>query len=174
MRPGALAIALLLLLAPAARADVFAVPTTRDARDVPGDPLDLRAVSFGQRDTELRLTVRTEGRLAAGRLPDEGVCVSLVRRRVLAQVCAGAVLRRRTVAEDGTAGPLRAIPGAWVRRTRTSLHARFTPRAAGLGLGRLRWFAESRRSAPGRCAAGCLDRLPDAGSRALRVQVLSE
>src|SRR5687768_1539165 len=71
----------LLLVAASASAGVvdhgFAPPTLADPRDAPGDPLDLRAVSFGQRDTRLWLRVRTHGTWAAGELGDGDLCLVL-------------------------------------------------------------------------------------------------
>src|SRR3954469_9487858 len=101
---------------------VFAPPVWRDARDVPRDALDIRALSFGQRDTQLWLKVRTTGPPAAG----ERVCL------VLAD---GPRLCRPG-----------AIPGARVRRAGGSLSARFHPRAAGLAFGRPRWAVETLRA----------------------------
>ena len=58
--------------------DVFAPRAWPDASEFPGNPLDLREVSFGQRATELWLTVRTYGALSEGLEPDHDVCVKLI------------------------------------------------------------------------------------------------
>ncbi len=119
-----------------------------DAADAPGDPLDLHAVSFGQRDTLLWLTVRT-----AGAIPADGRVCLVVRSR---RFCVGA---------SGGVSP--AIPGAILERSAGTLRLVFHPRAARLALGRASWFVESEDPAG-------TDRAPDAGERSVQMGVLGE
>lgn len=165
----AVAAGLALLSTPAAARDPFALPDWRDAADVPGDPLDLRDVSFGQRDTQLWLTLRTRGDLSAGHLPDEGTCLVLSRARAVARVCVGTAGASPTAVRygTGTTGRLRRIPGAVHRGGHRSIRVGFHPRAIGLGFGRWRWFVESRRR-------GAADRAPDRGYRTARIGALGE
>jgi hypothetical protein len=110
-----------------------------DAADTPGDALDLRAVSFGERDTLLWLTVRTAGGFTAG-----------------GRVCLVVRSRRFCVGASGGVSP--AIPGAFLERRGGTLRLVFHPRAARLAFGRAPWFVESE-------APSGSDRAPDAGRR---------
>jgi SGNH domain-containing protein len=175
MRRGLLVIAAALALLPTPAAarpvdDLFSPRARTDAADVPGDPLDVRAVSFGQHETELWLSVRAAGELPAGRLPGDGVCLTLVRAGVLGRVCIGdADGRGRAEVRYGRGGhgPLRRIPGAVVRGGHTALFASFHPRVVGLPFERVRWFVESRWQ-------GRVDRVPDRGYAAATIGALGE
>src|SRR4051794_27917753 len=142
-----LAAAALALLAPPAQARpvdaVFAPRAWPDARDAPAGPLDIRSVSFGQRDTQLWLTVGSYGDWPAG----ADVCLTLAPG---GPVCAWA--------RSGAAK--RRIPGAAVRRSARSVTLRFHPAAAGLRLGRVRWAA---------CTEDCADRAPERGYRTTEI-----
>ncbi len=141
----------------------FSPRVWHDAHDAGGGPLDLREVSFGQRDTHLWLRLRTHERWAAGQLAEDGLCVALAR---------GATLRRLCVGGDGRGAPVlrlggRTVRALVVRRDQRSVFARIHPRALGLGFGRVRWFAESRS------AAGA-DRAPERGTRGARISALGQ
>ena len=136
----------------------FAPPTLADPRDAPGDPLDLRAVSFGQRDTRLWLRLRTEGRWAAGELGEEDLCLVL-----------GGEAGRVCVGGDGRGAPVlrrhgRTVRAVVVRPDQRSIFARVHPRALGLRFGRVRWAV--------RTASG--DRAPQWGTRVARIGALGQ
>jgi hypothetical protein len=143
----------------------FAPAMHRDPAEVAGDPVDLRAAAFGQVGTQLSLTVRTR----QGRLPgaeDGSLCVTLLRRRPLGQLCVSAGASRRPVVRFRDA----AVRGAGVSRRGRVLRVLTYPHALGLGAGRLRWFASSEWK-KGSCGSGCADRLPDAGALRARISV---
>ena len=146
------------MLAAPARADVvdhgFEPRTWQDARDDGGAGLDLRRVSFGQRDTQLWLRLRTEDTWAAGTL-EEDLCLVLGRRRL----CVGG---------DGSGAPVLRLDGRPIRAVVTrpderSLFARFHRLAVRLPFGRLRWAVESGA-----------DRAPARGWYAARVDALGQ
>ncbi|HEX8121052.1 MAG TPA: SGNH hydrolase domain-containing protein [Solirubrobacteraceae bacterium] len=155
----------------------FEPRTWRDARDAGGAPLDLRAVSFDQREAELWLRVRTEGEWAAGELGEDGLCVVLRRARsVLGRLCLGG---------DGRGGAVlrfrgRAVPAVVVRRDRRSVFARVHPRALRLRFGRVRWSVESRWSGGGAGASSGApvgsgsDRAPERGPALARIGALGQ
>ena len=173
MRPRALLAAAVLALSWSGTAearDVFAPRAWPDAAEFPADPLDLREVSFGQRATEMSLTVRAYGGLSEGLAPDNDVCVELIGDGA---VCLVAGRRGRAVIRRRRAGALTAIPGAAVKPVSSrSVTVRFHPRAARLRFGRARWFVRSRWQADGPCAEGCDDRAPERGHRTTRIGVL--
>ena len=179
MRPHAVVLAVVLAAvlalcwsAAAEARDLFAPRAWSDAAEFPGEPLDLREVSFGQRETELRLTVRMYGRLSDGLAPDNGVCLELIGDGA---VCLRAGRNGRVVVGRRVAGALRAIPGATVRElSRRSVSVRFHPRAARLHRGTARWSVASRWQAHGRCADGCEDRAPARGHRTAKIGVLGQ
>lgn len=161
------------------RDDDFAPPTRRDAQETPAGPLDIRAVTFGQRDTRMALRLRTHGTWNAGQIAADGLCLALRRTRVVGRICVGAergaaVLRYRRVARNGIVGRARTIPALVSRDDERSLSATFRPRAARLPRGRLRWAVESRWQDAAACAAICADRAPDAGWHLARVSVLAQ
>ncbi len=143
----------------------FAPRLWPDAREgEPGASVDLRRVSFGQRDTKLWLRLRTQGTWSAGGLAEEGLCLVLVRA---GRLCVGgdgrgaAVLRFRPAGAPG----FHAIRAVVLRRDERSLFARFHRRAIGLEFGRARWFVES---------GGGADRAPDRGTRVATVGALGQ
>jgi hypothetical protein len=115
-----------------------------DAAGVAGDPLDLRAVSFGQRDTLLWLTVRTAGGFAGG-----------------GRICL--VVRARRLCVGATGGVSPAIPGAILDRRASTLRLVFHPRAARLAFGRASWYVDTGG-----------DRAPDVGRRSVQIGPLGE
>ena len=175
MRPHAVVLAAVLALCWSAAAearDVFAPRAWPDAAEFPGEPLDLREVSFGQRDTELRLMVRVSGRLSDGSHAGSDLCLKLIGKGA---VCLRAGRHGRIMVRRRAAGALRAIPGAVVRtRSSRSVSVRFHPRAARLRRGTVRWSVASRWQAEGRCADGCEDRAPARGHRTARIGVLGQ
>jgi SGNH domain (fused to AT3 domains) len=155
--------------------DAFFPAEHPDARDVPGDPLDIRAVTFGQRDTQMWLKLRTQGKWSAGELVDDALCVSLVRVRAAGRVCVGSdghgapIIRFHPVA-----GAARRIAAALVREDERSVFASFSPRAIGLPYGRVRWFVESHWERGDACMAGCDDRVPDEGYDRATISALAQ
>jgi hypothetical protein len=152
------ALAVLAFAPPAAAAPpgpAFAPRTWQDPLDVPGDPLDLRSVSFGQRGTHLWLRLRTQGGWSAGELAPESLCLVVAGARV----CVGSDGRGVPVLRHGS----RTIRATVLRPDRRSLVARLHRRAVGLRFGRVRWVVEG----PG-------DRVPDRGSYAARIGALGQ
>ena len=157
----------------------FDPPQRRDTRDVPGQALDLREVTFGQRDTRLLLKVRTQGGWNASSLRPDALCLSITPAsdsRVL-KVCIGArsgkavLLYQRVTQHE--AGPLRVLATPVIRSSQGSISASFSARSIELPRGRLRWSYESRSQDDAACADGCLDRLPDRGAYVATVKVLA-
>ena len=149
----ALALALVLVAsAPATAGPVaqklFDLPERADPADAAG-PLDVRAVSFGQRGGELWLTVRTEGEWDAGDLPERAFCLRLR----AGALCIGrdAQVRFRS----------RAVPADVDRPDRRTLVARVHPHDLRLRFGVHRWSL-----------AALADRVPDAGTFGARVSAL--
>ena len=126
-------------MAEAGGSPTFPLRSHLDPADAAPASLDLRRLSFGQRGSELWLTVRTHGNAAAG-----GVCVALARH---GRVC----IEDREVRFRGR------VIEATVRGRRT-LVARFHPRALRLPFGRVRWSAVTPA-----------DRAPDHGHYAARI-----
>ena len=157
----------------------FPPPPHPDPRDVPSSALDLRQVTFGQRETRLELTLRTARNWSATDLADDALCIDLRSRRLAGRVCVATkhrklVLQYRRVAGTTEVREPHAIPAAIRRRNRRSLFARFHARALGLADGRFEWSVTSRSSADGACAAGCVDRVPDHGEYAAIVSPLAQ
>jgi hypothetical protein len=155
--------------APAAAAAVpgYAPPVHRDAGESAGNPLDLRAAGFGQVGTRLSLRLRTREAWAEGASAEDSLCVTLLRRRSLGELCVAA---GRPIARYRRAGSgrFRNVRGARVRRRGRVLRVLVYPHALGLDRGRLRWIVRSESGA-GSCGNDCADRLPDTGSLRARV-----
>jgi hypothetical protein len=156
----------------AASAPAFEPAPHRDPGEFPGDPLDLRAAAFGQVGTQLSLTLRTrEGRLP-GAPGDGSLCLTLLRRRPVGQLCVSTSASRRPVVRYRHAwkrrprfGRFARVRGPDVERRGRALRVLVYPHALRLHVGRLRWFVQS----DGSCASPCADRLPDAGTLRARV-----
>ncbi|HEU4976965.1 MAG TPA: SGNH hydrolase domain-containing protein [Baekduia sp.] len=162
----------------------FGPPAHGDARDAAGAPVDLRSVAFGQRETQLTLRVRAQQPWLTHDVVGRGrsLCLVLARgapartvgRACLASASGRAELRYQHVDPLGRGSRWRAVDAVVVRPDRRTLRATFPPYAVGLARGRLRWHVELRWRRPGTCAAGCQDRVPDAGALVARVAVLAE
>jgi hypothetical protein len=141
----------------------FAPPMHRDAADLRGDPLDLRAAAFGQVGTQLSLTVRTSGAWSAG----GSLCVTLLGDRSVGRACVQANRGRKPILRFRPARNHRVttVRGAAIERSGRTLRVLVYPRALGLrGGARLRWFVRSRWK-------GHADRLPDAGALPVQISV---
>ena len=143
-----------------ASAAAFGPTAQRDPLEIAGDPLDLRKVTFGQRETQLELELHTQGEWSAADAR-RGRAV----RRARARTAGRARLRRRpgrrTRAplspdrEQRCVGEPRTIDLAVARKDQRSVFARLRARAIGLPLGRFAWRAESRLTAAGPARPGC-------------------
>ena len=154
----------------------FRPPTHNDARDTAGGPLDVRRVAFGQAGTELTLDLRTQGPWASSDLAQPGRALCVVLGGSGGRLCAGAaggatVLR---FSPPGAPGAPRRISADIARPDARSLTARFAPSAIGLPRGAFTWALETAWQDAGACAAGCADRVPDAGDLRARVSVLAQ
>jgi hypothetical protein len=162
----------------------FGPASHEDAADAPEAPLDVRSVAFGQRETELVLALRAHAPWLTHDVvrPGRSLCLELERgapARAVGRLCLGtrhgrAVLRSQRVDGLGRASRWRQVDAAVARPDARSLRARFTPRAVGLSAGSVRWHLAVRWQRRGLCAAGCEERVPDAGSFGARVGVLGE
>jgi hypothetical protein len=161
----------------------FRPPPNADARDTAGGPLDVRRVAFGQAGTELTLDLRTQGSWATSDLaqPGRALCVLL---GASASASAGAGAGRLCAGADGgkplllftpagVAGAPQRIRAEVARPGDRSLTARFAPSAIGLPRGAFTWTLETAWQDDAACAAGCADRVPDAGELRARVSVLA-
>lgn len=154
-----------------------------DAADVPGGPLDLRAVSFGQRGTELVLRFRTAGDWEPTDLAAAGhaLCVQVFYGKLTtprARVCVvdrgenTPALQYSRLDPFGGTVENRIVSASLTRYDKHSFSAAFEPSSANLGQGPFRWSAESAWSCPD--AAACLDRAPDNGTFSSVVRPLAE
>lgn len=176
---GGAAAAVLLAAAPAS-AGAGATPegpsTRNDPVDVPGSPLDITSLTFGQQRDRFVLKVTTAAPWTADQLfPAAGrsLCVKLFYGRLrsprsrVCVVAAGGRARLRYTRLNPYGKPVfvRALKGAVGRPDRRSLQATFDPAAAELQGRRYSWSAQSSwGGAPG-CSprASCVDRVPDSG-----------
>ena len=167
---GALALASVTRTSPV----VVAAETQRDARDAQG-PLDLREASLEQRDVRMSLRIATSATWKAGDLDaadGRSLCVVLAHGEpaiARGRVCVAVRERHPTLSytplrADGTAAATRPLAAVLSRPRSTVMQASFLPVAAGLPVGRYSWWAESSWTDALACAAGCVDRLPDAGA----------
>jgi len=155
-----------------------------DAADAPGSPLDLRAVSFGQRGTELVLRFRTAGvwepsdlAAAAG----HALCVQIFYGKLTtprARLCVvdrgenTPALTYTRLDPFGGSVENRIVSASMTRYDKNSFSAAFEPSSANLGQGPFSWHAESAWSCDD--PAACADRAPDTGTFRARVQPLAE
>ena len=175
--PLALALVLAVFASGEAAASVvpLVAPALADAEGDDAGPLDLRSASLGQRETLLRLEVRTAQPFSATDLDaggDRSLCLLLTPVGGAggpAELCVGAS-RGRAALRLG-----RHVVAAIVRRPdRRTLTAAFSPLAARLPYGRYLWQVRSRWTDDGACAAACTDLAPDAPSSPLPVSLLAE
>jgi hypothetical protein len=162
------AVGLALSLGPqAAAASLFAPPAHPDPRESTAGPLDVRSVSFGQRELRFVMTVRTWGRwrvsaLARGR----ALCVVVTG----GDVCIGRRARLHFTSSPGTRAQL--LPARVNRPDAFSVRASFSRRLLPVADGRLAWSFEERAPCPaGQCV---VDRAPEAGSFRTRAALLGE
>lgn len=155
-----------------------------DAADAAGSPLDLRAVSFGQRGTELVLRFRTAGEWEPSVLaPAAGhaLCVQVFYGKLTTprgRLCVidrgenTPALAYSRLDPFGSSVENRIISATLTRYDKYSFSAAFEPSSANLGQGTFRWSAESAWS----CAdpAACADRAPDTGTFGAQVRPLAE
>lgn len=176
---------LLLLAATASAASPNRDPKTYiDAADAPDSPLDLRAVSFGQRGTELVLRFRTAREWDLALLtPGSGraLCVRIfygTLRTPRARVCIVDRGNDRPALTYARLDPFgqtvenRMLSGTISRYDKVSFTAQFEPSAVNLRQGAFSWRAESTWT----CAepAACADVAPDGANVAARVTPLAE
>jgi hypothetical protein len=162
MTRGLVALAALLALWPAAAARAA---TATDPRDAAASPLDVRDVSFGQRELRLELTLRTQDPWTSQALAgDRSLCLVLARGRL----CAGSRHGRPALLfQAQPSGVLHKVDAAVTRPDPRTFHASVLPSTLGLPLGPLRWSVESHWG----CPAGCDDAVPDSGT--LRAAVVA-
>jgi SGNH domain (fused to AT3 domains) len=154
-----------------------------DPADAPGSPLDLRAVAFGQRGTELALRITAAGEWEPAQLaPAAGrsLCVAFYYGKLptpRSRVCAfdkggnAPGLQYVRLDQAGAIIENRAIAASVSRPDKRSLVAAFEPSSVNLGQGRYSWQAESVWS----CAPpGCADRVPSGGNVFARIRPLAE
>ena len=181
------AAALVLLLASASEAarpivtmSDFGPRERVDPREVAASPLDLRSVTFGQRNTRLLLEIRTQRPWSASSLAADALCLSLSRDNGAAvwRICLGAtrgkpVLTHQRIIQRNS-GPMRKLSTPVARESGRELSATFSARSIELPRGRLRWSVESRWRDDDACAAVCVDRVPDRGEYPAAVSVLAQ
>lgn len=160
--------------APQASPVVAAAETQRDAREGQG-PLDLREASLVQRDVRMSLRIATTGTWKATDLDARerrSLCVALAGGEpaiASGRVCVTVRERHPTLSytpldADGTPGPTRPLAAVLSRPRSNVMQASFLPVAAGLSVGPFSWWVESSWTDAAACAAGCADRIPDAGA----------
>ncbi len=177
-------VALLLSISDAAAEAPDRDPRTYfDAADAPASPLDLRAVSFGQRGTELLLRFRTAREWQPSDLAAAGhaLCVQVFYGKLTtprARLCIVDRGENRPALAYSRLDPFggsvenRIISATMSRYDAVSFSAAFEPSSANLGQGPFRWSAWSDWSCAE--AAACADRVPDSGTIASVVQPLAE
>lgn len=155
-----------------------------DGADAVGSPLDLRAVSLGQRGTELVLRIATAGDWETSQLSPidrRALCVNLFYGKLTtprSRICVfhrGEELAGLTYARlDPTGNPVenRVINASIFRFDKRSLRAVFEPSAANLNQGRYAWQAQSAWSCV--LPARCDDRLPNRGAVSSEIKPLAE
>lgn len=178
-------VGLLLLASNAGAAGPDREPTPRmDAADTPGSPLDLRAVSFGQRGTELVLRFRTAAEWEPSQLVPGSANALCVRihygelkspRSRLCVVDRGENTPGLAYSRLDPFGQIvenRIVPTTISRYDKYSLMAAFEPSSANLRQGRFTWRAESAWA----CAeeAPCADVAPNVADVTARVSPLAE
>ena len=103
--------------------DCYFPPVLSDSRDVPSDPLDVRDVTFGQRDTQLWLKLRTQGNWSAADLADYELCSTLILILVIGLLCVGATghaaaaIRYARIASNGIVEQVRPVAAALIQQT---------------------------------------------------------
>jgi hypothetical protein len=154
-----------------------------DGADAGASPLDLRAVTFGQRGTQLVLRIVTAGEWDPAELaaPGRALCIDLFygslpsprsRVCVFGDAAGEAALSYTRLDPFGNSVSAGFLPAAVSRADKRSVEAVFNPSAVNLGLGRYSWQALSTWSCEP--AAGCDDRSPDTGNVIAQISPLAE
>ena len=155
-----------------------------DRVDTAGSPLDLRAVTLGQRGTQLVMRIATEGEWEPAQLtPHSGraLCIDFhygklpsPRSRVCVFDAGGgeAGLTYSRLDPFGASVSNGIVPAAVSRSDKRSVEAVFDPSAVNLRLGRYSWQALSRWSCDP--AAACNDVAPDNGNVIAQIKPLAE
>ena len=157
-----------------------------DGADAAGSPLDLRAVTFGQRGTQIVLRLETVGEWEPSQLAaatGRALCVELYYGQLptpRSRVCVFGGGERGnepglTYARlDPFGGSVSngVVPASVSRTDARSVQAVFDPSAINLGQGRYSWQALSRW--PCEPAGACEDRSPDNGNVIAQIQPLAE
>ena len=184
LRVFSLALALLAMSAASASAAPDRDPKPHaDGVDAAGSPLDMRAVTLGQRGTQLVMRITTEGEWEPGQLsvPGQAICIELFYGRLptpRSRVCvrdagegaAGVAFTRLDPFGGIVAGGI--VPAATTRPDARSVEAIFDPSAVHLGQGRYSWQAVSTWSCDP--AASCNDFAPDNGNVIAQIRPLAE
>ncbi len=156
-------------------AALFAPVVAPDPPDVPGSPLDVRRVAFGQQGAELSLQLSTDRPWATRELLSSGrslcVVVSSAGRLCVGPFVHTTVLR---LTRDGEPGPGRRIDANVSRPDDRSVSATFSAAEIGLARGPFTWSVDARWQGDGTCAIGCEDLVPDRGDFSATVAVLAQ
>ena len=154
-----------------------------DSADVPASPLDLRAVTLGQRGTQLVMRITTEGEWNPAQLAVAGqaLCIDLYYGNL-------STPRSRVCVRDGGAGAAGVaytrldpfggtvssgiVPAVVSRADNRSVEAVFDPSAVNLNQGRYSWQALSKWSCEP--PAACNDLAPDNGNVIAQIKPLAE
>lgn len=186
LRVFSLALALLAMSAASAGAAPDRDPRPHaDGADAAGSPLDLRAVTLGQRGTQLVMRITTEGDWEPAQLSIAGqsLCVDLYYGTLptpRSRVCVrddgngdgGAGLSYTRLDPFGGTVSSALVPAAVRRADARSVEAIFDPSAVNLSQGRYSWQAVSRWAcAP---AEACNDLAPDNGNVIAQIRPLAE
>ena len=163
-----------------------------DAADAGGSPLDLRAVTFGQRGTQLVMRITTEGAWDVAQLSGAGraLCIDLYygeQPTPRGRVCVidggedagdNAGQRKRQAGltyvrldEFGASVSGGIVPAIMTRDDQRSVQAVFDPSEVNLPQGRYSWQALSKWSCEP--AAACDDLAPDNGNVIAQIQPLA-
>ena len=154
-----------------------------DAADAPASPLDLRAVTFGQRGTELLMRITTAGSWEVSQLsaaPGRALCIDLYYGQLptpRSRVCvldagedkAGLTYTRLDPFGNSVGGGI--VQAVTTRADNRSIQAVFEPSAVNLSQGRYSWQAISKWSCDP--AQSCDDFSPDAGNVIAQIQPLA-
>ena len=155
-----------------------------DAPDAGASPLDLRAVTFGQRGTQLVLRITTEGAWEVSQLSGaagRALCIDLYYGQLptpRSRVCVFDAGENKPGLTYVRLDPFGASAGggivkaAMTRADNRSVQAFFEPSAVNLSQGRYSWQAISKWSCDQ--PQSCDDRSPDNGNVIAQIQPLAE
>jgi hypothetical protein len=155
-----------------------------DTLDAGGSPLDLTAVAFGQRGTELVMTLQTVGAWDTawlGSIPGSSLCVKLFYGGLATargQICVYAASATVPGVSYSRLDPFGDVIGNTVvdalvtRPDARTVQAVFDPASVNLAEGRYSWQAQSQW--PCDPAGACVDLAPDAGNVLANIKPLNE